>query len=113
MSRIRMLPDMTIKWLRGATQPGGAAGVVGGVCLVIANTVVLEILKSFVELPPIIITYLIPVLIAAIRWGLLSAMVTTLAGAACASFFFYRPLHTFYVEDPARRLGLLVFAIVA
>jgi two-component system sensor histidine kinase KdpD len=113
MTRIRTLPGLTNKWLRAATQPGGAGGVVGALCLVLANTIVLEVVKNLVDLPPIIITYLIPVLIAAIRWGLLSALVTTLAGAASASFFFYRPLHTFYVEDPARRLGLLIFAIVA
>src|SRR5262249_55594015 len=65
------------------------------------------------ELPPIIITYLIPVLIAAIRWGFMSALVATVTGAACAAFFFYRPIHTFYVEDPARRLGILIFAVVA
>lgn len=113
MSRLRILPERTIKWMRAATQPGGAGGVVGALCLVVAITVVLEVIKTFVNLPPIIITYLIPVLIAAIRWGLLSAMVATVAGAASAAFFFYRPVHTLYVEDPARRLGLLIFAIVA
>jgi two-component system sensor histidine kinase KdpD len=88
-------------------------GVVGALCLVIGITVILEVLKTFVELPPIIITYLIPVLIASIRWGYLAAAVATVAGAASAAFFFYKPIHTFYVEDPARRLGILIFAIVA
>src|SRR5262249_967507 len=91
----------------------GMGGVVGALCLVIGITVILEVLKTFVELPPIIITYLIPVLIASIRWGYLAAAVATVTGAASAAFFFYRPIHTFYVQDPAPRLGILIFAIVA
>ena len=113
MSRNPIVPESVSKWIRATTEPGGTGGVVGAVCLVIGITVILEILKTFVELPPIIITYLIPVLIASIRWGYLAAAVATVAGAASAAFFFYRPVHTFYVEDPARRLGILIFAIVA
>ena len=60
-----------------------------------------------------VITYLIPVLIVAIRWGFFPALIATLSGAACAAFFFYKPTHTLYVEDPARRLGLFIFAAVA
>src|SRR5437764_1422008 len=103
MSRIHTLAEKTTKWLWSATEPGGTSGVVGALCLVIGITVILEVLKRLVELPPIIITYLIPVLIAAIRWGYLSAIVATITGAGSAAFFFYRPLYTLYVEDPARR----------
>jgi two-component system sensor histidine kinase KdpD len=113
MSRNPNVPESAARWIRGATEPGGTGGVVGALCLVIGVTVILEVLKTFVELPPIIITYLIPVLIASIRWGYLAAAVATVAGAASAAFFFYRPVHTLYVEDPARRLGILIFAIVA
>src|SRR5579871_3363723 len=113
MSRISVLQEKTAKWMRAATEPGGAGGIVGTLGLVIGITVILELIKNTFELPPIIITYLIPVLIAAIRWGYLSAVVATITGAGCAAFFFYRPVHTFYVEDPARRLGILIFAIVA
>src|SRR5215831_10304284 len=113
MSRIRTLADQAIKWTSSATQPGGTSGVVGALCLVVGITVTLEILKTFVELPPIIITYLIPVLIASIRWGYVSAFVATVTGAASTAIFFYKPIHTFYVEDPARRLGILIFCVVA
>jgi two-component system sensor histidine kinase KdpD len=113
MSRIRTLAENAAKWIWTATEPGGTSGVVGALCLVVGITVILEVMKHLVELPPIIITYLIPVLIAAIRWGYLAAIMATLAGASSAAFFFYRPLYTFYVEDPARRLGILIFAVVA
>src|ERR1051326_2769584 len=113
MSRIRTLTDKATTWIWSAMEPGGTRGVVGALCLVVGITVLLETIKYLVELPPIIITYLIPVLIAAIRWGYISAFVATVTGASCAAFFFYRPLYTFYVEDPARRLGILIFAVVA
>src|SRR3974390_136715 len=109
MSSWESLPNK----LRAAASPGGAGGIVGALVLVTAITATLEVIKTFVELPPIIITYLIPVLIAALRWGFVPALVATVSGAACAAFFFYRPIHTFYVEDPARRLGILIFAIGA
>jgi two-component system sensor histidine kinase KdpD len=113
MTTIRSLPQLTNHWLRAAAQPGGTVGIAGALFLVTAVTLGLELAKNFLDLPPIVITYLIPVLFAAIRWGFVSAMVATLAGAASAAYFFYKPTHTFWVEDPARRLGLLLFAIVA
>jgi two-component system sensor histidine kinase KdpD len=113
MLRMPLMMERALKRMRSAATPGGAGGILAALGLVTVVTLILEIVKTFIELPPIAITYLIPVLIAAIRWGYLSAMVTTLAGAFCSAFFFYRPLHTIYVEDPARRLSLTIFAIVA
>src|SRR5712671_2036063 len=113
MLRMPLMMERALKGMRSTANPGGAGGIVAALGLVAVVTFILEVVKTFIELPPIAITYLIPVLIAAIRWGYLSAMVTTLAGAVCSAFFFYRPLHTIYVEDPARRLSLTIFAIVA
>jgi two-component system sensor histidine kinase KdpD len=101
------------KWSQAAMHPGGALGIVGALAMVAAVTLILEVLRRFLDLPPVVITYLIPVLFAAIRWGFMAAIAATVAGAASAAFFFYKPTHTFYVEDPARRLGLFLFAIVA
>ena len=113
MWRMRLLPEQFSKGLRAAAEPGGATGVVGALCLVTAVTVALEFVRSFLDLPPVVITYVVPVLIAAIRWGFLAAMTATIASAGSAAYFFYKPTHSFYVEDPARRLGLLLFAVVA
>jgi len=114
MPRPRSFSENAAQLLRGSGDPGGMTGVVGALVLVIAVTAALAVIKTaFIDLPPIVITYLIPVLIAAIRWGFLPALTATIGGAACAAFFFYKPVHTFYVEDPARRLGLVIFALVA
>src|SRR5262249_62247868 len=111
MSRIRTLTEKATNWIWSATEPGGARGVVGALCLVIGVIITLEIVKHFIDLPPIIITFLIPVLIAAIRWGYLAAIVATVAGAAGAAVFFYLPPFTFYVSGPAAAPGLLVLPI--
>src|SRR5712691_5514281 len=111
--RPQQIKDALIDRLRIAASPDTAIGVMWALSLVVAVTVILTIIRSFLELPPIVITYLIPVLIAATRWGFVPAMTAMVAGAACAAFFFYKPFHTFYVEDPARRLGLLLFVTVS
>jgi two-component system sensor histidine kinase KdpD len=107
------MPESTRKWAQTSAKPHNASGIVAALVLVTMVTLLLEGLKRVIDLPPVVITYLIPVLIVAIRWGFVPALVATLAGAACAAFFFYKPNYTFYVEDPARRLGLVIFAVVA
>src|SRR3981189_3740127 len=108
MLRMPLMMERALKGMRSAASPGVAGHEDLPPGRVAVVTFILEVVKTFIELPPIAITYLIPVLIAAIRWGYLSAMVTTLAGAFSSAFFFYRPLHTIYVEDPARRLSLTI-----
>src|SRR5215467_2757537 len=113
MPQTQSTSDRVLQLLRNAAKPGTAGGVVAALLLVATITATLEFVKNYLDLPPVVITYLIPVLIVAIRWGFLPALVATVAGAACAAFFFYKPTHTFLVEDPARRLGLLIFTVVA
>jgi two-component system sensor histidine kinase KdpD len=107
------MSDNALKWAQSSAKPGTVQGVVAALFLVFVVTATLESLKRVIDLPPVVITYLIPVLIVAIRWGFVPALVATIAGALCAAFFFYKPMYTLYVEDPARRLGLLIFAVVA
>jgi two-component system sensor histidine kinase KdpD len=59
------------------------------------------------------IIYLIPVLFAATRWGLAPALVATVAGVACADFFFYPPIYSFDIEDLHSIVELVLFALVA
>lgn len=111
--RPQTMLDGVRDWLRTAAEPGGGAGVVSALSIVAAVAVTLMFVRTFIELPPIVITFLIPVLIAAIRWGYLAAMVAMIAGAICAAFFFYKPFYTLAIEDPARRLGIAIFIIVS
>jgi two-component system, OmpR family, sensor histidine kinase KdpD len=59
------------------------------------------------------IAYLIPVIVAATRWGIWPAALASIAGMAAADFFFFPPLYSFVVEDPQEVIDLLLFLVVA
>ncbi len=59
------------------------------------------------------VVYLIPVLIAATRWGLVSAVVAAICGVLASAFFFYPPLYSFRIKDPQEVLNLILFIFVA
>jgi K+-sensing histidine kinase KdpD len=59
------------------------------------------------------IVYLIPVVIAATRWGTWPAVVAALAGTAAVDFFFLPPIYTFNIDDPQDAIHLLLFLFVA
>src|SRR5258707_7371132 len=80
--RPREMLESMRHWLRTAAQPGGLAGIAWGLLLVVAVTVILTIIKHLIELPPIVITYPIPMRIAASSFGFLARLDTT-AGRAC------------------------------
>jgi two-component system sensor histidine kinase KdpD len=57
--------------------------------------------------------YLIPVIIAATRWGVTPAIVSGLAGLAASAFFFYPPIYDIRVYNPAHIADLILFVVVA
>ncbi len=59
------------------------------------------------------IAYLIPVIVAATRWGIWPAALTSVAGMAAADFFFFPPIYSLVVEDPQEVIDLLLFLVVA
>jgi K+-sensing histidine kinase KdpD len=59
------------------------------------------------------VTYLVPVVFAATRWGIWPAMLASIAGMAAADFFFFTPLYSFRVDDPQEAIDLLLFLIVS
>jgi K+-sensing histidine kinase KdpD len=59
------------------------------------------------------IAYLIPVIVAATRWGIWPATLASIAGTGAADFFFIPPLYSFQVSDPQEAVDLLLFLIVA
>ncbi len=59
------------------------------------------------------IVYLLPVLFAATRWGLLPAVVSAFAGAAAADYFFYPPIYSLQIGDTQNIADLVVFLIIA
>ena len=57
--------------------------------------------------------YLVPVLVAATRYGLRTGMITGLACSLAYNFFFIPPLYTFTIADPQNLITVLVLLGVA
>jgi K+-sensing histidine kinase KdpD len=67
--------------------------------------------SSALKFEPIV--YLIPVVICAIRWGLVSALLAVAASAAVSDFLFIPPVYSFAISDPNQIIELLLFLFVA
>src|SRR5476649_1489472 len=59
------------------------------------------------------VVYLIPVVIAATRWGIIPAIVAAVCGVLASAFFFFPPLYTFQIADPQEVINLILFIFVA
>jgi two-component system sensor histidine kinase KdpD len=81
--------------------------------LTAAMTACLLAASSLVDLNHVSIVYLIPVLIAAVRWGVVPGIISALAGGAASAFFFYPPIYDFRVSDPGHFIDLVLFLVVA
>ena len=67
----------------------------------------------FTNINHVTIIYLIPVLVAAIRGGVVPAVVAALAGISVAAFLFYPPIYDFRVRNPVQLIDLALFIFVA
>ena len=52
------------------------------------------------------VVFLVPVVIAATRWGVVSAVVAAICGVLASAFFFYPPLYSFRIKDPQEVINL-------
>lgn len=77
------------------------------------TTACLMVITRFVDLEHISSVYLIPVLIAATRWGVVPAIAAAVGGIAASAFFFYPPIYDFRVHDLQQLFDLPLFLIVA
>jgi len=57
--------------------------------------------------------FLIVVLAASIRGGLLSGMVASVAATLCYNYFFFPPLYTFTIHEPANWVALTAFLVTS
>jgi two-component system, OmpR family, sensor histidine kinase KdpD len=63
--------------------------------------------------PQVAVLFLAAVFACAILWGLGPSLFAAALAVAVKSFFFYRPIFSFRVDDPRQLLDLGVFAVVA
>jgi two-component system sensor histidine kinase KdpD len=57
--------------------------------------------------------FLIPVLIAATRWGIPAAIFAAVCGVLASAFFFFDPVYSFQIKDPHEVVNLVVFTFTA
>jgi K+-sensing histidine kinase KdpD len=83
--------------------------------VVLTTIVLFAILQWFSALRFEPIVYLIPVVICAIRWGLVSALVCVFASALLWDFLFVQPLYSLAISDPNQivEMGLFLFVAIA
>jgi two-component system, OmpR family, sensor histidine kinase KdpD len=105
--------DWALAWAREASAPAGLRGVIAGLLLVVVTDSVLLGMRYIQELPPVAVTFLLSILVASIRWGLLAGVVTSVGGVVSLTLFFYSPFYTYNAQDRSRFLGILFFLIVA
>src|ERR1700742_1430820 len=66
-------------------------------------------------LPPNLIwlCYLMPVVLASVRWGFASAAATAITAGLAGDFFFTQPYYSLWMDDPSDVIALLSFLLAA
>ncbi|HEY5306490.1 MAG TPA: DUF4118 domain-containing protein [Pseudolabrys sp.] len=59
------------------------------------------------------VVYLIPVVIAATRWGIVPAIFAAVCGVVASAYLFYEPRFSFRITDPHEVINLVLFIFVA
>jgi K+-sensing histidine kinase KdpD len=88
-------------------------GVLLALCIVAVVTVSLVVASLWLPVEHVTIVYLIPVIVAALRWGAVPALVAGISGVAAPAYFFYAPLYDFRVHNPAHLVDMMMFVTVA
>jgi K+-sensing histidine kinase KdpD len=102
--------DLKTRWMNPAADI--ALSAVPSLALVaLATAGVLIAGRAF---PPNLIPliYMLPVVLAATRWGTAAGLVAAFAGAAAADFFFYPPFYSFWLQSGEDAVHLLVYLVV-
>jgi two-component system sensor histidine kinase KdpD len=99
--------------IRKAMAPGGVTGLIMALVFVVVTDAVLLLMRYLQELPPVSLSFLIPIVVVAIRWGTLSAAVTAIGGATSLTYFFYSPFYTTGRDGRSQVLGVIIFLTVS
>jgi K+-sensing histidine kinase KdpD len=117
----RRRPAISSVWSEGgegALATFGAVRILARTVLyplgcVALTTVLMAIVLKYAALEFASIVYLIPVLICAIRWGFVSAIVGIFASAGVGDFLFIPPFYSFVINDPKQIVEMALFLLVA
>lgn len=88
------------------------AGLAISSLLIALVTLVGNLIASLGNITNIALLYLLPVMLAATRYGLWTGFATGLVSSLAYNFFFIAPLHTFTIEDPQNIITVVVLLAV-
>ena len=95
---------------------GLARGLFSAAMAIVAVGAATAIILIFHDALPVLnivtIVYLVPVVVAAVWWGIWPATLAAVTGALAADYLFYPPLYSFRISDPQNIADLIVFLIV-
>jgi two-component system sensor histidine kinase KdpD len=104
-------PPATIDWLMAA--PLSVGPYFEGLLTTAAATAIGVLIDRFIVLSNVSLVYVVPVLIAAARHGLVPSLWVSTLSVLCYNFFFLPPLYQFTIADPANVVALFFFMFVA
>lgn len=104
-------PRQPIDWLFDAPRTVGP--YLEGVLSTALATGVGVLIDRHINLSNISLVYVVPVLVAAARHGLIPSLWVSALSVLCYNFFFIPPLYEFTVADPANVVALFFFMFVA
>jgi two-component system sensor histidine kinase KdpD len=104
-------PRQPIDWLFDAPRTVGP--YFEGVLTTAAATGVGVLIDTHINLSNISLVYVVPVLIAAARHGLVPSLWVSGLSVLCYNFFFLPPLYEFTIADPANVVALFFFMFVS
>jgi len=81
--------------------------------MVLLTAIIAHALLQSASVATISLLFVPSVLLSALLWGPLHALVAVTLAVGAVSFFHYPPMYNFYVEDPEHALDIVVFALVA
>ena len=104
-------PQNPVDWLFGAPRRIGP--YFEGTITTAAATAVGVLIDTHVNLSNISLVYVVPVLIAAARHGLVPSLWVSALSVLSYNFFFLPPLYQFTIADPANVVALFFFMFVS
>lgn len=75
--------------------------------------VTVALVRQYIPFEQTFIFFLLPVLISAIRWGTVPALVAAFSGIVSSSYFLFPPIYSFHINDIENIVNLISFVIVA
>jgi two-component system sensor histidine kinase KdpD len=98
-------------WLRNVPLTPGP--YLEGTLTTVVATAVGVVIDRLIILPNISLVFVVPVLVAAARHGLVPSLWVSALSVLAYNFFFLPPLYEFTIRDPANVVALFFFMVVA